>query len=96
MTDTTKVYTDIAQKIIEHQEIIIGPVAIQQAEQVDGLSLDWAQHAVVLVGNEKDVINDLIEQYRELFGQIAVEVSKDAVSSIASQLSAQEMPDLLK
>lgn len=96
MTDTTKVYTDIAQKIIEHQEIIIGPVAIQQAEQVDGLNLDWAQHAVVLVGNEKDVIDDLIEQYRELFGQIAVEVSKDAVSSIASQLSAQEMPDLLK
>lgn len=90
------VYAQIAQKIIEQQETIIGPVAVQQAQQVSGMSVNWDDHSVSISGDEKQAVDDLIEQYKDLFGQIAVEVSKEAVASISNKLTAEELPDLLK
>lgn len=91
------IYSDIAKKIIEHQETIIGPIAIQQAEQVKGITLNWKDdHSVNVEGDDKHVIDALIEQYKDLFGQIAVEVSKDAVAKLISQLSDEDIPDLLQ
>jgi hypothetical protein len=37
-----KIYTDIVARIIKSQEDIIGPLAIQQAQHVDGLRVSWA------------------------------------------------------
>ncbi len=90
------VYAQIAEKIIEHQETIIGPVAVQQAQQVKGLTIDWPNHTVSITGDEKVAIESLIEAYRVLFGQIAVEVSKDAVAYLSSGLKPEELPNLLK
>ncbi|HSX44459.1 MAG TPA: hypothetical protein VLF87_00735 [Patescibacteria group bacterium] len=90
------IYVQIAIRIISQQELIIGPVAVQQAQQVDGISVDWANHTVSIVGDEKEAVEELIEAYRDLFGQIAVEASKEAVASLANKLKPEELPDLLK
>ena len=90
------VYAQIAVKIIAGQEAIIGPVAIEQAQQVTNMKVDWPEHKVSISGNEVKVIEELINRYKELFGQISVEVSKQAASSLMKQLPANALPEMLK
>lgn len=90
------VYAQIAEKIIAQQETIIGPVAVQQAEQVSGIKLDWAKHEVELTGNEPSVIDKLVGQYKALFGQLAVETCKEAAARDIAQLSPEQVPSTLK
>lgn len=90
------VYAQIAAKIIEQQETIIGPVAIEQAKSVSGLKVNWAKHEVSVTGDEQTVIDKLVEQYRTLFGKISVEVCKEAASKLISQLPADKQPSSLK
>ncbi len=90
------IYATIVEKIIEQQEQIIGPVAVDQARQVEGINIDWDHHTVVLEGDEKELVNALIGQYEVLFGQIAVEVSKEAAAKITSGLAVDQLPELLR
>ncbi len=90
------VYQQLAKSIIEHQESIIGPVAIERANVVEGLELDWPHKDVKITGNPMSVIDQLVEQYKALFGQISVEVCKEAVGRLAQQLSPDQMPASLR
>ena len=90
------VYAQIAERIIKSQEAIIGPVAVEQAHLVHNLNVDWEAHKITIDGNSAKVIDDLVQQYQNLFGQISVEVSKEAVGSLASQLPPNGLPSLLK
>jgi hypothetical protein len=90
------VYAQIVVKIIKSQEAIIGPVAVEQAERVPHLKLDWDHEKVAIDGDEAKAIDALVAVYKELFGQISVEVSKEAASGLVSQLSADDLPKALK
>ena len=90
------VYAQIVVKIIKSQEAIIGPVAIEQAGRVAGLKVDWAQQTVSLSGDESKVVDKLVDVYKNLFGQISVEVSKEAAASLVGQLPADGLPEALK
>jgi len=90
------IYAQIAVKIIQGQEAIIGPVAIEQAQQVDSLKVNWADHQVTISGNEVNVLESLIQKYKDLFGHISVEVSKQAAGSLMRQLPAEGLPESLK
>lgn len=90
------IYSQIAVRIIQGQEAIIGPVAVEQAEQVANLKLDWAKHEVSISGNKVSVLENLIQKYKDLFGHISVEVSKQAVGSLMSQLPPERLPESLK
>ena len=90
------VFNKIAEKIIEKQETIIGPVAVEQAKRVKGLTVNWPEHSVAIKGSPQTAIDDLIERYKELFGQIAVQASREAVASITTQLPANQLPRSLQ
>lgn len=90
------IYTQIAARIIAAQEAIIGPVAIEQAEQVKDLNVDWSAHSVIITGDGVTVLDQLIEKYRQLFGQISVEVSKESAATLLAQLSENKLPQALK
>lgn len=94
--DLHVLFDQIAEKIIEQQEAIIGPVAVEQAKLVKELKIDWPQHDVDVEGNPQTAIDDLVEQYKELFGQIAVQVSKEAVASLLAQLPTDQQPKTLQ
>lgn len=90
------VYAQIVESIISHQEAIIGPVAIEQAEQVPGLVLDWPKHQITISSDPVGVIDNLVQAYKSLFGQISVEVSKEAASSLIGRLQPDRLPQTLK
>jgi len=90
------VYAQIATKIIKSQEAIIGPVAVEQAQQITGLKVDWTAQQVSVTGDEAKVIDQLVEKYKGLFGQLSVEVCKDAASSLLGQLPSGGLPETLK
>lgn len=93
--DLNALFDQIAEKIIEQQEAVIGPIAVEQAKQIRELKIDWPQHDVDVTGNPQQAIDELVEKYKELFGQIAVQVSKDAAASILAQLPADQQPKSL-
>lgn len=89
-------YSQIAEKIIEQQEAIIGPVALSRAQAVTQLKINWPKHDVSISGNPQLAIDSLVEQYEELFGQIAVESSKEAAAQYLAQLTPEQLPLSLK
>ena len=84
-----------AEKIIEEQEKIIGPIALEQAKKVPGLSIDLQKHEVKIEGDQKEILQKLVEQYQHLFGQASVEVCKDAVKDIIKQAPSDKIPSLI-
>jgi hypothetical protein len=89
-------YTQIVQKIIEQQETIIGPVAIEQAKRVPNLSVDWPKHSVKISGDATATIDELVQQYEHLFGKLSVEVCREAAASLVAQLPPGKQPKKLK
>jgi hypothetical protein len=90
-------YAQIAKKIIENQETIIGPVAIEQAEQVPELRINWPQHHEVVVrGDGVRAVDKLVERYKRLFGQVSVEVSKEAVHGMLAHMQPEQLPHTLR
>jgi len=90
------VFEQIVVKIIKSQENIIGPVAIEQAKRVPHIKVDWDKKTIDIDGDETKAVNALVDVYKELFGQISVEVSKEAASSLVSQVPAGQLPEALK
>lgn len=93
---TNNIYSKIVEQIIKQQESIIGPIAIEQAHRVKGLKVDWLHHEISFSGNESKIIEDLIEKYRDFFGQVSVEVCRNAVKKLISQLPKNQQPLLLR
>lgn len=90
------IYAQIAEKIIEHQETIIGPVAIEQAKKVSGMTVDWGNHVITISGDQKTALDELVEQYKNLFGQISVEVSREAAAKPLAELTLEQRPESLR
>ena len=92
----SNVYSQIVEKIISEQENIIGPIAVEQAGRVKGLKVNWSKHEISFNGNETEIIENLIEQYRDFFGQVSVEVCRHAAKKFIAQLPVEMQPALLK
>jgi hypothetical protein len=91
------IYTEICGQIIKEQSRIIGlNLALEQAANVEGLTVEPTTFHCTIVGNGSIVINDLIEKYRDFFGHAAVEVCREAASRFLANLPAEETPTLLK
>lgn len=91
------IYSEMAKKIITEQESIVGPVAIAKAAQVANLDVDWASKSVVVKGGDPSgTVDKLVDIYKELFGQISVEVCKEALSKLSDSLSPDQIPASLR
>lgn len=86
----------VAERIIEEQELVIGPLAWSEASKVQGLQVDRVRHEVLFSnGDPKDTVNRLVGQYERLFGRASQEVCREAVASLLVNLSPSETPSSL-
>lgn len=89
-------FDQIATKIIQEQELVIGPLAWKEAEKVAGLRVDPAHHVVTMSsGDPKDVVNRLVRQYERLFGRASHEVCRDATAGMIAGLAPADIPSSL-
>jgi hypothetical protein len=91
-------FDQIATKIIKEQELVIGPLAWQQASKVSGLHVVDQKSGQVTIdsSNAQTIVDNLVRQYSSLFGRAALEASKEAVGSILADLSPAEIPSSLR
>lgn len=82
-------------RIIKEQQEIIGPVALDQAKKVSGLEVNSADD-VKVIGNKKQVLEGLVNQYAKLFGRASIEICKEAFTPYSDKIPASEVPDILK
>ena len=90
------IFDQISIRIIREQELIIGPLAWDEAKKVNGLIIDQSHKSVSFAGDEKDVINHLVAQYERLFGKASHEVCKEAVQDLIAEMTPEEIPSSLK
>ena len=88
-------YEDLVKSIIAQQELIIGPVAIEEANKVRGLKVSPDGKTVTIQGEGKDILEGLVKQYASLFGRVSVEVCKEAVMA-TSGVQRESLPEILK
>jgi len=97
ITKTDKqIFSEIVVRIIESQENIIGPIALQQAKQVNGLDVDWQNKKVDIKNNSPKVVDALVNKYKDLFGDMAVQTCQDVARQLVTQLPPAEQPQTLK
>ena len=96
ISEKENIYTEICSQIIKEQEQIIGALAIEEADRVEGLTVDHNTYHCSVIGDGSKVIDDLIGQYRDFFGHAAVEVCKEAASRFITRLPAEALPVSLR
>lgn len=94
--DTLIQFPQIAIRIIKEQELIIGPLAWNEAGKVSGLNIDPSHNSVSLSGDAKDIIDHLVAQYERIFGKASHAVCRDAVRNLIAQMPPEEIPVSLK
>ncbi len=87
-------YEQIVQNIIKEQEKVIGPLALDQAKKVHGISVDTGNQSVTIEGDKREAVEELVKQYEHLFGKIAIEVCKEALKNMNVQ--KEELPGILQ
>lgn len=87
-------YEQIVQNIIKEQEKVIGPLALDQAKKVHGISVNAGIQSITIDGDKREVIEELVKQYEHLFGKIAIEVCKEALKNMNVQ--KEELPGILQ
>ncbi len=88
-------YVEAVSRIIKEQQLIIGPIALDQAKKVAGLQFGGTDD-VVITGNKKEVLSNLVDQYAKIFGRASVEVCKEAFSPLSGKFPSGDIPDILK
>lgn len=89
-------YQDIVLAIVREQENIIGPVALEQANSISGLVVNFDNNQVEISGDPQTAITKLVEGYRQLFGNISVDVCKSVVHRVAPNIAQDELPAVLR
>ena len=90
------IFDQISMRIIKEQELIIGPIAWEEAKKVPGLRVDQKNAEVSFEGDAKEILNKLVGQYSRLFGRASTEACKDAVQDLIVELPVDEVPASLK
>ncbi len=88
--------TQIPLRIIQEQELVIGPLAWDEARKVSGLTIDQINDSVSFSGDAKDVINRLVAQYERIFGKASHEVCREAVHDMIATMPPEEIPSSLR
>ncbi|MBI2620860.1 hypothetical protein HYW61_01380 [candidate division WWE3 bacterium] len=85
-------YTEAVRVITSAQEEIVGRnVALGLAGRVNGL--DIMNNEIHISRQPHDVLKELINEYKKLFGQASVEVCRDALHMLQTEFTKNELDD---
>lgn len=95
--DTSTIFGQISLRIIKQQELVIGPIAWEEARKVQGLVvLDQQAGQLEFNGDAKEILNRLVAQYSRLFGRVSEEVCREAVQDLIVEMPKDQVPTSLQ
>ncbi len=88
----------VVKSIIEHQQLVMGPLALEQANKVKGIQVsDGDTMQVSVTGSDQSaILTELVKKYEALFGQASVEVCKDAIKEVTPRIPNDQLPGILR
>ena len=91
-------FDQLAVKIIQEQELVIGPLAWSEARKVQGLQvLNSGRPQIKFIdGNGSVVVDRLVARYERLFGRASHEVCREAVAGLIAEMPPTEIPVSLR
>jgi hypothetical protein len=87
---------DIATRIIQEQELVIGPLAWSEAEKVQGLRVISRSSGQVEIDGGSAVVDRLVAKYERLFGRASHEVCREAAAPLLAGMPEAEIPASLR
>lgn len=91
------IFDQISLRIIKEQELIIGPIAWEEARKVAGFHISEENGITITFdGDPKEVLNRLVAQYSRLFGRVSKEVCRGAVQDLLIELPQNDVPESLQ
>ncbi len=94
------VFEQIVQRIVKEQELIIGPLAREEALRVQGITFAGADYqnvsSIVLSGDSRSLIDQLVARYERLFGRASVQVCRDAAAPLLPEINKKDIPSSLQ
>ncbi len=85
----------VAGRIIKGQELIIGPLAWEEAKKVPGIKIINQSNAEISIDPNADgrsVIDNLVRVYELFFGRASHEICKESAAPLLVNLSKTEIP----
>ena len=91
-------FPQIVTRIIKEQELVIGPLAWDEARKVQGLHIIDQKNGEVSLedGDQKNIIDRLVAQYEKIFGETSHAVCQDAVKDLIAGIAPEEVPSSLR
>lgn len=86
-------YSEIIESIIENMKNVIGPVAITQANEIEGLKVN---EEIIIKGYPQKIIKNLVEKYKSLMGPVALTLVRKAAKPILEKNPRLKVPEELK
>jgi hypothetical protein len=94
---STNLFDQISVRIIKEQELLIGPLAWDEARKVAGLKIiDQAAGKVEFDGDPKEILTKLVDQYARLFGRASTAVCRQAVQDLIVEMPKDQVPEVLQ
>lgn len=87
--------TLVVRSIVSDQVSIIGPMAIDEANRVNGLHVSSDLSSISSSGDFKNILSDLVKRYEQLFGQASIEACRESIKKILPIVNAREIPSFL-
>jgi len=95
--NTMNTFNQILIRIIKEQELIIGPIAWDEAKKVSGFNvIDSQKGEISFSGEQKETVNNLVARYERLFGRASHEVCRESVQDLIAKMPRDEVPESLK
>ena len=88
-------YSTLATHVLRSQMSIIGPLALDQAKKTIGIIINNDQ-SISIKGNGKEILENLVRQFEQLFGQASVEACKDAIKESQLSISPSDLPEIFR
>jgi hypothetical protein len=82
-------YEKIIRILIDKLEKIIGPMAVEAAKSIDGIEIS-KDNKVVIKGEKKKVLHDLIANYENFLGPLGRVLAREEISQTLSKMEFKE------
>lgn len=86
----------LIKAIVSGQQVIIGPMAISEANKVNGIKISPDLNTISVSSQSPEIITSLVRQYEKLFGRASVEACRDSIKEIIPNISSRDIPEFLR